>query len=70
MNGSAGLATWPILTLQAGTVLFHGTACAGDFVIPDGPALRHRIYGIEVLSGGRVEAAGLTATGSVPVTPT
>jgi hypothetical protein len=30
--------TLPMRTIPAGTHLFHGTDCAGDFTVPDGPA--------------------------------
>lgn len=30
--------TMPTRTIPAGTHLFHGTDCAGDFTVPDGPA--------------------------------
>lgn len=32
------LETLPRIMLKAGTTLYHGTDCAGDFEIPDGPA--------------------------------
>jgi hypothetical protein len=38
MAWNGELATLPTITLEAGTVLHHGTDCAGDFEIPDGPA--------------------------------
>lgn len=35
---TAKLAALPRVVLKAGTTLHHGTDCAGDFEIPDGPA--------------------------------